>query len=34
LGRFEKVQKGLSVSLNNNINSKEEAIQKLGKWLK
>jgi hypothetical protein len=30
----EKVQKGLSDSLNGNINSKEEAKQKLGKWLK
>jgi hypothetical protein len=30
----EKVQKGLSDSLNGNINSEEEAKQKLGKWLK
>jgi hypothetical protein len=30
----EKVQKGLSDSFNDNINSKEEAKQKLGKWLK
>lgn len=30
----EKVQKGLSDSVNGNINSKEEAKQKSGKWLK
>lgn len=30
----EKVQKGLSDSLLGNTNSKEEAKQKLGKWLK
>jgi hypothetical protein len=30
----EKLQKGLSNFLNGNINSKEEAKQKPGKWLK
>jgi hypothetical protein len=30
----EKVQKGLSDSLYGTINSKEEAKQKLGNWLK
>jgi hypothetical protein len=30
----EKIQKGLSDSINGNINSKEEVKQKLGKWLK
>jgi len=34
LSRFEKAQMGLSDSLNGNINSKEEAKQKLGKRLK
>ena len=31
---IEKVQKGLSDSKNGRINTKEEARQKLGKWLK
>ena len=31
---IEKVQKGLDDSLNGRINSKEEAKQKLKKWLK
>ncbi len=30
----EKVQKGMSDSENNRVNTKEEATQKLGKWLK
>lgn len=31
---LDKVQKGISDSDNNRINTKEEAKQKLGKWLK
>jgi len=31
---LEKVQKGLDDSVNNRINTKEEAKQKLNKWLK
>ena len=31
---IEKVQRGLDDSVNGRINTKEEAKQKLGKWLK
>ena len=31
---IEKVQRGLNDSINGRINSKEEAKQKLNKWLK
>ena len=34
IGRFERLQNGLYDYLNGNINSKDEAKQKLGKWLK
>jgi len=30
----EKVQRGIADSVNGRVNSKEEAKQKLGKWLK